>query len=230
MDLEQALRTTGAVRNFTDQTVSEETVAAVLEVARFAPSGGNRQGWHVVVVRDPQQRRRLRDLYLASWYDYLAIGESGLVAFAPITDREAEARAVAARSDAIAEESAQRPGFAEHLDQVPVLLVVVADLRSLCATDRDLDRYTLVGGASVYPFVWSILLAARIHGLGGVITTMLTRAEPEVRDVLGVPDTYAVVAGVALGYPVKQPQRLRRGALEGFATIDRFDGAPLPTP
>jgi nitroreductase len=167
---------------------------------------------------------------LASWYDYLAIGESGLVAFAPITDREAERRAVAARSDAIATESSQHPGFAEHLDQVPALLVVVADLRSLCATDRDLDRYTLVGGASIYPFVWNILLAARIHGLGGVITTMLTRQEPEVREVLGIPDTYAVVAGVALGYPVKQPKRLRRGPVERFATVDRFDGVPFSAP
>ena len=52
-------------------------------------------------------------------------------------------------------------GFAEHLDKVPVLMLVLADLRKLASVDRGFDRYTLVGGASVYPFVWSLLLAAR---------------------------------------------------------------------
>ncbi len=57
-------------------------------------------------------------------------------------------------------------GFAEHFDEVPVLLVVLADQRNLAAVDRDLGRYTLAGGASIYPFVWSILLAAHEEGLG----------------------------------------------------------------
>ena len=60
---------------------------------------------------------------------------------------------------------------------MPALLVLLADLRGLAAVDRDLDRYTLVGGASIYPFGWSILLAAHDAGLGGVMTTMLVREE-----------------------------------------------------
>jgi nitroreductase len=231
MELEQALRTTGAVRAFTDEPVAHDTVAAILDTARFAPSGGNRQGWRVVVVSDADQRRRLRDLYLTGWYDYLAIGRAGLVAFAPITDRDAERRAVEESAAAVAAEAeAGGGGFAEHLDTVPALLVVLADLRTMAATDRDLDRYTLTGGASVFPFAWSILLAARGHGLGGVMTTMLTRAEPEVRTVLGVPEHFAVVAGIVLGHPTHQPTRLRRGAVPDFATYDRFDGAPVPAP
>ena len=55
-------------------------------------------------------------------------------------------------------------------------MLVVADLRALAAVDRDLDRYTLVGGASIYPFCWSVLLAARAEGLGGVMTTMASGA------------------------------------------------------
>jgi nitroreductase len=231
MELEQALRTTGAVRAFTDEPVDAATVAAILDTARFAPSGGNRQGWRVVVVDDADQRRRLRDLYLPGWYDYLAIGRAGLVAFAPVTDREAETRAVTESAPAIAAEAAAGPGgFAEHLDTVPVLLVLLADLRTLAATDRDLDRYSLTGGASIFPFAWSILLAARGHGLGGVMTTMLTRAESAVRDVLGAPDHFAVVAGIALGHPVHQPTRLRRAAVPDFATYDRIDGVPVPPP
>jgi nitroreductase len=94
----------------------------------------------------------------------------------------------------------------------------------LAAVDRDFDRYTLVGGASIYPFVWSVLLAAREHGLAGVPTTMLTRSEPQAREVLGVPDTYAVAGLLILGHPVRRPKRLRRAEVEDFTTLDRFDG------
>ncbi|MQY30173.1 nitroreductase family protein [Nocardia aurantia] len=218
MELSDALRTTGAIRDFTGEPVPDETLYRILDTARFAPSGGNRQGWRAIVVRDPRVRAALRDLYLVGWYDYLALGRAGLVAWAPITDREAETRALAeARPVA-------REGFAEQLHEVPALLVVLADQRALAAMDRDFDRYTFAGGASVYPFVWSVLLAAREFGLGGVITTMLIRSEPQVKALLGVPDEFAVAAVVALGHPVRQPSRLRRAAVEDFTTVDRFDG------
>ncbi|MBO0854563.1 MAG: nitroreductase family protein [Nocardia sp.] len=90
--------------------------------------------------------------------------------------------------------------------------------------DRDFDRYTLVGGASVYPFVWSILLAARDHDLGGVLTTLAIREEPRLRELLGVPEEFAVAAMLALGHPVRRPKRLRRTPVENFATTDRWDG------
>ena len=54
MDLIDTLRTTGAVREFTDEPVPDDVLARVLDTARFAPSGGNRQGWRVVVVQDPR--------------------------------------------------------------------------------------------------------------------------------------------------------------------------------
>ncbi|HLX89199.1 MAG TPA: nitroreductase family protein [Acidimicrobiales bacterium] len=227
MDLVDTLRGTGAVREFLPEPVPDEVVHRILDTARFAPNGGNRQAWRVVVVHDPELRRALRDLYTAPWYDYLAIGSAGLTPWAPVTDRRAEAEALA-QAPAIAAASAAGPGgFAEHLDEVPVLLVLLADLRRLAAVDRDLGRYTLVGGASVYPFAWSVLLAARAEGLGGVMTTVVTRREDDVRALLGVPDTFAVAAMVALGRPVHQPTRLRRIPVDEFATVDRFDGAPL---
>jgi len=230
MDLIEALRTTGAVREFRADPVPDETVARLLDTARFAPSGGNRQAWRVVVVRDPEIRRGLRDCYLGPWYQYLAMGAAGLVPWPPITDRAPEAAALASAPTLAAAAASGSGGFAEHLDEVPVLLVLLADLRALAAVDRDLDRYTLAGGASVYPFAWSILLAARAEGLAGVMTTMATRREDEVRGHLGVPDHFALAAVLALGRPVHQPTRLRRSPVEGFATLDRFDGAPLSAP
>ena len=221
------LRTTGAVRQFGPETVPDEAVVRILDTARFAPSGGNRQAWRVVVVADGDTRRGLRDCYLPGWYEYLSMGAAGLVPWAPITDRAAEEAALEGAPATAAAAAAGPGGFAEHLDQVPVLLVVLADLRALAAVDRDLERYTLVGGASIYPFVWSILLAARTEGLAGVMTTMATRQEDQVRALLSVPDHFAVAAVVALGHPVHQPTRLRRKAVEDFATVDHFDGRPL---
>jgi nitroreductase len=228
MDLIDALRTTGAVREFQSLPVSDEVVYRLLDTARFAPNGGNRQAWRVVIVRDQALRTTLRDLYLPGWYEYLAQSAAGLVPWAPITDHDAEARAIEG-AGAVATAAAAGPGgFAEHLDTVPVLMLVLADLRKLASVDRGFDRYTLVGGASVYPFVWSLLLAARAEGMAGVMTTMVVRREVEVRAAFGVPDHLAVAAVVALGHPVRQPTRLTRHPVEDFTTVDRFDGPALP--
>ncbi len=227
MELIETLRTTGAVRDFVGAEVPDDTVYRLLDTARFAPNGGNRQAWRVIVVKDGRLRRALRDAYLPGWYEYLAQAGAGLTPWAAVTDRELERRAVAG-APAIARSAADGPGgFAEHFDQVPVMLVLLADLAGLATVDRDVDHYTMVGGASIYPFAWSILLAARDEGLAGVMTTMLVREEESVKELLGIPESVSVAAVLALGRPVHQPTRLRRQPVEAFATVDRFDGAPL---
>jgi nitroreductase len=156
------------------------------------------------------------------------MGAAGLRPWAPTNDTAAEAAAVASVSEEVAAAAAQ--GFAAHLDRAPVLLVVFADLAALTAVDRDAGRYSFAGGASVYPFVWNILLAARAEGLGGVLTTMLIRQEDGVKLLLGAPDGWALAAVLALGRPVRQAQRLRRRPVASFTTVDRVDGAPLGAP
>jgi nitroreductase len=226
LDLVDTLRTTGAVRQFHPDPVPNEVIERVLNTARFAPSGGNRQGWRVIVVKDPTARTALRDIYLTGWYEYLALISAGLVPWAPVTDREAEAAAIA-NAPQFAEAGSATPGFAETLDTAPALLLILADLSVLAAVDRDLPRYTLVGGASIYPFVWSLLLAARSEGYGGVMTTMPVRREADVRALFGIPDTMAVAGLVVLGRPVATPRRLRRAPVGSFAWVDRYGGAPL---
>jgi nitroreductase len=226
LDLIDTLRTTGAVREFHAGRVGDDVLVRVLDTARFAPSGGNRQGWRVIVVKDPALRATLRDLYLSGWYEYLAIGSAGLVPWAPVTDRSAEAAAVA-QAGQLARAGTSTPGFAELLDQAPALLLVLADLAALAAVDRDLPRYTLAGGASIYPFVWSLLLAARSEGLAGVMTTMPVRRESDVRAAFGIPDTVAVASLVVLGRPVATPRRLKRAPVSSFAWLDGYRGVPL---
>ena len=110
------------------------------------------------------------------------------------------------------------------------MLAVFADLNELAAVDRDHGRYTFAGGASVYPFVWNLLLAAREEGLGGVMTTIHIREEDGVRELLKAPEGVALASVVFLGHPVRRPTRLRRTPVEEFATFDSFDGSPVTPP
>ena len=151
------------------------------------------------------------------------MGAAGLVPMNPLADRAAEAAAVAHAAE-FAEAGAANPGFAETLDTAPALLLVLADLAALATIDRDLPRYTFVGGASIYPFVWSLLLAARAEGLGGVTTTVAIRREAEVKALFAIPDTVAVAALVVLGRPVTQPRRLTRAPVSSFTWVDRYEG------
>jgi len=227
MDLNETLRSTGAVREFEPGPVPDEVLHRLLDTARYAPSGGNRQGWRVIVIKDADKRRQLRDIYLTGWYEYLAMGSAGLVPWAPITDRVAEEEALAQAPAFAQAAAAHPPGFAESLHEAPALLLILADLTALAAVDRDLDRYTLVGGASIYPFVWSLLLSARTEGLAGVMTTMPVRREDDVRALFDVPSTCAVAALVVLGRPVRNVRRLRRTPVDDFTWVDRYLGPAL---
>jgi nitroreductase len=222
MDLSDALRTTGSVRAFLDQPVSDDVLFSILDDARFAPSGGNRQAWHVIVVKDAARRRALRDLYLDGWHDYVAHVLAGLVPFSPLASDDDRSLAGSKREAAIA--LSKPDSFPETLEQVPVMLVICADLSALAATDRDLGRYQIAGGASIYPFVWSVLLAAHERGLGGVMTTIATRNEPAVREVLEIPSDQIVATIVALGYPADRATKLKRHSVAEFTTTDTFDG------
>jgi nitroreductase len=222
MDLSDALRTTGSVRTFLDQLVSDEVLFEILDDARFAPSGGNRQAWHVIVVKDAARRRALRDLYLDGWHDYIAHVLAGLIPFSPLASEEDRSLAASKREAAIA--LSKPDGFPETLEQVPVMLVICADLSALAATDRDLGRYQIAGGASIYPFVWSVLLAAHERGLGGVMTTIATRNEPALREVLDIPSDQIVATIVALGHPADRLTRLKRRGVSEFTTTDTFNG------
>lgn len=221
MELYEAMRTTPATRAFTDEDVPDEVLYRILDHARFAPSGGNRQGWHVVVLCDPAVRSRIQELYGLGWREYMAHVEEGLVPFAP---REQGSWTGPAVDLAAAREVARPQEFADQLASVPVLLLLVADLASLACVDNGLNRQSIIGGGSIYPFGHNILLAARNEGLGGVLTSVLARQEPAVRELIGLPDDHAVAGLIALGRPKRVVRSLRRKPVEEFTTVDRFDG------
>ena len=205
MDFREVIETTGTCRFYRPDPIPDDVLRRVLDATRWAPTGGNRQGVRFVVVRDAAVRRRLRDLYVPLWEAYVA---------------HATARSGAPMPRLLA----NADHMARHLDEIPVLIVVCAKLADLLATDRHLGRLTIVGGASVYPSVQNLLLAARAEGLGTALTTLLCSVEPQVKQLLAIPDDVATAALVPLGYPARPfPKRLARRPLADVCFGERWD-------
>jgi nitroreductase len=215
MDLREAIRTTGSVREFRDEPVPDALVASVLDDARFAPSGGNRQPWRVALVKDVAIRRQLAALMQPVWDEYVAASRTGAAPFNPVDYRPPAERMHASN------------GLLDGIEHIPVVLAVAVDLQRISALDGSLDRIAVVPGASIYPFCWNVLLAARERGLGGVLTTFLSRVERDAAPLLKLPEHHALAATIYLGYPVHQPTRLSRKPVEEFASVDAFEGLPL---
>jgi nitroreductase len=216
VELYEAMRCAPTTRRFMADTVPREILLRVLDHARFAPSGGNRQGWRVVVVQDAERRRVLRDLYLPGWRAYMQQTGGAQV----LADPDAFDPAVVRRVQGANE-------YAERLDEVPVHLVVGVRLPDLAVTDAELPRQSIVGGASVYPFVQNLLLALRAEDLGAAMTTLLVPAEAEVKRLLEIPQEIALAAHVGVGHRADPwPKRLARRPVSEFAFLERW-GQPL---
>lgn len=211
MDLAEAMRHMPGCRDYDTAPVSDEVLYRVLDNARFAPSGGNRQGWKVVVIRDLAMRVALRDQYQRTWDSYVA------EMYGPSDTHSDQVRA--------ALRDAER--MAESIHLVPVHLAIWVDMAAIAVTDRDAPRPSVVAGGSIFPFIQNIQLAARNEGLGTRITTLLSYDEERVREMLNVPDGYGLAAVLLVGWPRHLPTKLRRKPVEKFATCDTFDGPAL---
>ena len=219
MELSEVMRTTFAAREFLDQEVSNEQIGRILDNARFAPSGGNRQGWKVIVVKKEETRAALVPLIEPVFRRYLAQIQAGESPWNTINKTSLTQEEI--------DHQELPKGFVENLVRAPVLLFVFLDLSVVASFDSKLDRVGVISGASVYPFVWNILLAARNEGLGGTITTFVGGSESDLRDLLRVPSHYAFSAMIPMGKPIKQLTRLSRNPVSSFAVLDTFDGASL---
>jgi nitroreductase len=219
VDLYEVMRCAPTTRRFGTDPVPGETLRRVLENARFAPSGGNRQGWRVVAVQDAGTRRALRDFYQPHWRAYME-HTGGAAMLADPDPPDARRARMVRRADE----------FASRMHEVPLHLVVCVRLADLAITDTGLDRPSIVGGASVYPFVQNILLGLRAEGLGAAMTTLLVPAEPEVKQLLEIPDEVVLAAYVLVGPRDEEwPKRLARKPVEEFAFAERY-GEPLTAP
>jgi nitroreductase len=219
MDLDEALRTTFSCRDFTADPVPDSVLAEILDRARFAPSGGNRQGWKVIVVRDAATRSTLAKLTEFGAKRYVAQQKNGENPWNTIDPPRVDAAAI--------ERTQPMPRLIEPVLKAPVILVICVDLKVVASTDQDLDRVGVISGASIYPFAWNLLLAARGRGYAGTITTLAVAQEPKVKELFGLPPHVAVAAVMPLGRPVKQLTKLTRKPVSEFAMRERWGGPPL---
>lgn len=207
MNLTVVMRTAGSTRRHRPDPVPDEIIHRVIDNARFAPSGGNRQPWRVIVVKEAAVRARLSEIYRKSWYEF----------HAPLFTAPGE--------------PPQPDYYADHLHLVPVQLVVLVSIAGITTTNRALDTSRVVGGSSVYPFVQNLILGIRAEGLGTTLTTVLVPVEDQVKQLLRIPDGYSVAAHLGVGWPERpRPGTLSRRPVEEFTTIDVFDGRPFQLP
>jgi nitroreductase len=219
MELHEAMRTTFAARDFTPDPLPDAALFRILDQARFAPSGGNRQGWRVIVVRDKATKGALSALTEPAAKRYVAQQYNGENPWNTIDPPGPDAATI--------ERTPAPARLLEPILRAPVVLVICVDLKVVASTDQNLKRVGIVSGASVYPFAWNVLMAAREAGYGGTITTLAVAEEPRIQALLALPAHVAVCAVMPLGKPVRQLSKLKRKSVPEFAVRERWGGAPF---
>ncbi len=210
-DLYETMSTLRAVRRLRPDPIPDDVLERVLQAACWAPTGGNQQPWHVIVVTDPGVKAGIQAAYQPEWEVY---AERFLARIADLPDDDYQRwyRTKLAGDH-----------LAEHLAEAPALLVFCFDPSRMAITDAHLDRPSVVGGGSVYPAVQNLMLACVAEGLGCTLTTLHCLREAEVVDLLGLPDGWGTAGLIPIGYPVGRGHGpiTRKGPSE-LAFRDRF--------
>lgn len=213
-DLYEVMSSLRAVRRLKTDPIPDDVLQRVLQAACWAPTGGNQQPWKVIVVRQPEIKQQLADIYRPEWQRYAVGYKKAAENLGP--DQQAKMGRTLAAGDHLA----------DHMAEAPVILMFCADFKRMAVTDAKLDRISLVGGGSVYPPVQNLMLACVAEGLGCTLTTLHCLREPEIKAVLGIPDDWATAAMVPIGYPVlKGHGPISRRGPEDLAYADTF-GTP----
>jgi nitroreductase len=176
VDLFEAINTQRAMRRLKTDPVPDELIWKLLDAATRAPSGGNRQPWNFIVVRDLHIKKKIAEWYLEGWN----------TAYGPM-------RQAAAASPALAKTFASADHLANHLAEVPVFIIGTVNHSAVAPVSPP--------GASIYPALQNLMLAARSLGLGTTLTTLHRSHEAEVTELLGVPEGVETMALIPVGWP-----------------------------
>jgi nitroreductase len=176
MEFFEVVSTLRAMRRLHPDPVPEEDIWRILQTAILAPSGGNSQPWNFVVIRDQAIKDRIGGWYLDAWQK----------TYGPARD--------AMRTDAnMAKTFNSADHLANHIAEAPVLILV--------ARRKDGVRMGTIAGASIYPAVQNLMLAARALGYGTTLTTLHILHEGELKELLGIPEEHETAALIPLGRP-----------------------------
>ena len=203
VDLLTGMATTRAIRRYRPEAIPDEDLATLLFSATRAPSGSNRQGFRFLVLRDGPAAARAKAV----------LGESFRAGWDTKRSNDGYDRGSGTELDSPkARQAAAMQYFVDHFEQTPV--VVLACIRRRHGGLQD--------GASIYPACQNLLLAARALGYGGVLTGWHGPVEPQLRELLGIPDDFAIAATIPLGRPVGGHGPVRRRPLAELVFDDRW--------
>ena len=208
MDIREALYTTRAMRRVAPDPVPADVQARILDAAVRAPSGGNTQGWRFLLVDDPDVKAGLGPLYRDSIEQLWASVYADRIAAAEADPDDPESKQFVK-----VRRSAQH--LADHFEQVPLYLFAFV-------------QHDPTGG-SIYPAVWSAMLAARAEGVGSSLTSVLGFFHPrETIDILGVPtdEGWIMACCVSFGYPTGRWGVAARRPVHEVSYRNRW-GAPV---
>jgi nitroreductase len=175
MDVFEAINTTRAMRRLKTDPVDDELVWKVLDAAIRAPSGGNRQPWSFIVIRDDETKRKIGEWYLESWNATYGRAKDTVTA-------DAQGARMYSSADHLA----------HHLAEAPVFIMGVV---------RTGGVGTSPSGSYIYPAIQNLMLAARGLGLGTTLTTLHRAHEADVAELLGVPEGWETMCLIPMGWP-----------------------------
>ena len=221
----EAIYSARSLRRLKPDPVPDELITKILDAAIRAPSGGNAQSWAFIVVRDPEQRRKLGTIYRKA----SDIAEAMYAARGRprhLTERQ------------FARLMATGAHLWQHMGEAPVLLLPCGRSPALpprealppdiaLRWDDEVAYADRIRGASIYPAVQNIILACRALGLCTVITTNHIRCEDEVKALLGIPEDVSSFALMPIGWPLDRFGPLTRRPVAEVAHADRWGAAWL---
>jgi nitroreductase len=185
LSIDTVLTTTRSVRKRLDlaRPVEPEVIRECLELALQAPTASNSQGWHFIVVTDPEMRHALATIYRKGAERYKEL-------MVPVMQKQAASSAQGARSLGRMLDSGQY--LVDHLHEVPVHVIP-------CIQGRTEQQPSITQAArwgSIMPAAWSFMLAARSRGLGSSLTSFHLFFEQEAAELLGIPYEQVMQAGL----------------------------------
>jgi nitroreductase len=202
IELFDAMRTMRAMRRLKPDPVPDELIREIIEAGTWAPSGGDSQHWRFIVVKDPQIKQQLQLRYQRA---FEALKERFHAAPLPPGKTESQKQRMLAARDHLT----------EHFHEAPVLIV--------CCLVGD-SGSGVANGASIYPSVQNMMLAARALGLGATLTTRHLLYEKEVDEILGLPRDAHTFAIIPIGYPLGNFGPVSRAPVEQVTFLDRWGG------
>jgi nitroreductase len=208
VSLYEGLLSTRAIRRYTDEPIPDEALRDILFAATRAPSGSNRQPFRFIVLSTgpvAEEAKRLIGAGARQFWEAKRIADG--------YDEGSGVRADSPKSRL----ARTMQHYVDHYDTVPVVvLACFIRYREMSETD----------GASVYPACQNLLLAARALGYGGVMTAWHYACEPELRELLQIPDTVAISATLTLGRPAGQHGPVRRRPMSELVFGERWGEPP----